>query len=432
MKNAIRFIKKIISNFLQFFKKPSFIIPELLVTVLLLSFSAIISTIQDNNFSSEVAEVITEEANKSKFKYSLNSIQMIQQGNSDYFIYSDNDLQNFQMRNQQETKEKSYIFAAYTPYGNYSSFSFKEVETNKLVRCTTILYESKYNGTSYYFDLPLLAGSFTRNTTKETLIITDTVAKKMIKEPSTYLDLIGQSISGYVEASYASVEQTYKIGAIVDTNNNLGAFLLSAFGENIVFSCEYNSFRMDGKVYFCPSAYNKDENRMIAKFVLNKYIETNSNARDLQIGYKPDYNFLTYDEGANDYIPSLKSESLKTYITFYSNKQNTILSIICIIAELILLTIKIYIFIKNKEFITGCGLGNAIFGFWFLTTIGILINSLLFKWNIFALITIHVIPTTHAHTVSTTLFLSWIFLALINTVFAALIKNSVTKKNINQ
>lgn len=422
MKNLIIKIKELFGKFISFFKNPSFIIPEFVIILLFFSCTSIVATIGDNKYSSEIAYSITAEAENSKYKYGVNTIQMKQQGNSDYFIYSDNDLQNFQMRNQQETNEKSYIFAAYSPYGSYSAFSFKDVNTNKLVKCTTILYESKYTGSSFYFDLPLLAGAFNRNITKDTLVISKKVASKMLEPSKSYADLIGTNINGYVEASYATSVSPYKIGAIIDTNNNLGEFLESIFGENIVFSCEYNSYRMDGKIYFCPSSQNLQENKMISDFVLNKYVETNTIARDLQVGYKPEFTFCSYDEQSNSYLKSEKNESLNNYINFYTNKQNTILLIVFIAIDIILIIMNVILILKNKDYLIKQGIGVSVFGFWFITIISILLNSLLFKFNIFTRLLIHVKPSVHSNVVSTVLFLSWIFMALVDTILIGVAK----------
>lgn len=431
MKNLIIKIKELFGKFISFFKNPSFIIPEFVIILLFFSCTTIVATIADNKYSSEIAYSITAEAENSKYKYGVNTIQMKQQGNSDYFIYSNNDLQNFQMRNQQETNEKSYIFAAYSPYGSYSAFSFKDVNTGKLVKCTTILNESKYTGSSFYFDLPLLAGAFNRNITKDTLIVSQKIADKMLEPSKNYTDLIGTNINGYVEASYATTISPYKIGAVVDTDNNLGQFLESIFGENIVFTCEYNSYRMDGKIYFCPSSQNLQENKMISDFVLNKYVETNSNSRDLQIGYKPEFTFCRYDEQTNSYIKSAKNDSLNKYINFYTNKQNSVLLIVFVAIDVILLAMNIMLVLKNKDYLLKQGIGISVFGFWFIAIISILINSILFKFNIFSQILIHVKPSTNSNVVSTVLFLSWMFIALIDTVLIGTVKSITAKKNCN-
>lgn len=93
MKNML--FKKILECFLFLKRNIIFFVGVFISTSSLLYSSTLISTPYDGQIKNEVTYLITNNATESEHGLSLNSLEINQFGNSDYWIYSDNKLQTF-------------------------------------------------------------------------------------------------------------------------------------------------------------------------------------------------------------------------------------------------------------------------------------------------------------------------------------------------
>lgn len=394
-------VKFFFQKFLNLFKKNMvFFIGIILSSFIFLYSSSMIAVPFDNQVRDEITETITKNANESIYNLSVNSIELNPKGNSDYWIYTDTNLQNFQMRNQQYEGTRSYIFAAYKPYAGRSPFKYNNHD------CSVILFESKFQENNFYFDLPLLYGSLPRTIDKNTIYITDIFATA-IKGSNSFESLIGTKLTGDCFGQGHS-EVSYSIGGIFNTNNNLGKVLLKTFGENLIFLPEYTIYQMNGSLYFIGST-NKTENKSISAFITNNYKASSSAARELEIGYSIKYNFYEYNAVSDSYELGAKNTSTNNIIEKYNNISSFIgiLGVILYVSSFVLI---ITTALKNKNKVNCEGKGVALFTYWIITCVSLIINSILYAFCPLMSIIAKTTFIAKSTVSSTVIFLSWIFL----------------------
>jgi hypothetical protein len=398
MKNML--FKKILECFLFLKRNIIFFVGVFISTSSLLYSSTLISTPYDGQIKNEVTYLITNNATESEHGLSLNSLEINQFGNSDYWIYSDNKLQNFQMRNIQRADIRSYIFAAYKPNKGHAAFKYNGFET------TAILFESKFTQNAFYFDLPLLSGTLARYTEKNSIYITDSFADKILQDNESYDSLINSTLSGETVGANGKSNQIYKVMGVFDTNNNLGKFLNISFGSNLIFIPEYHSFQMNGALYFCGST-NTNENKLMVDFVFDNYKPLKSYSGNLQIGYYLDYKFYDFDKANDSFVLGHSDTSLNSIIYAYTSKSSTLflVGILLFISNLFILITATY---RNRFKIVAHGKITYIFTIWIVSCFSLILNSLLYsKVPIMAIISRQSF-NTYSGVTSSLLFLSWL------------------------
>jgi hypothetical protein len=356
----------------------------------------------------EVTELLTKKAENSDFGLALSSVSMKWRGNSDFYIYSNNDLQNFQMRNQNFDEEKSYIFAGYVPYESFVPFRFhNEIDQNNY-DCPMILFESKYTGRDFYFDLPLLAGSFPRYMAQNTVVILDDLADDLLSSGTEdYSTLIGKSLLGNCVSTTGSIPQTYNIGAIVDSSGSLGQFLKAVFGTNIIFSPEYSAIQMNGSVFFCASK-NRVENSKMIDFVFEKYRTSTGTSRALEIGYKAEYSFFDFDQGTYSFVKGTDDANINTIIDFYFGSRPVLLCIVGCVMILASVVVAWLLIWKNYLVLLSGTIGSRLATIWTCSSLALLLVSLAYRFFPIVPKLLTVSFLTVSTTASTVIFLSWI------------------------
>lgn len=362
--------------------------------------SSLIAIPFDGQIENEVTEVITKNAEESEFELSLNSVELSPTGNSDFYIYSSNALQDFQMLNQQYNDIRSYAFAAYKPEGGRVSFKYEGLD------CTSILFESKFQDNKFYFDLPLLFGSIRRFTDKNSIYLIDTFAEK-IKGTSNVENLIKRKITGQTINCEAS-DVTYTIEGIFDTNNKLGRFLKNVFGENIIFVPEYTSFQMKGALYFVGST-NKVENTKLVDFIYNNYKKSSGSSRGLAIGYSITNKFYDYNPNTETHELGMTNTNLNKIIDGY-NSNSTIIGILGIMLFTGSLILTLLSCIKSRDKLSSYGKGVYLFSLWSISCFSLLINSIIYSFLPLMSLIAGTSFLTKSTFVSTVIFLSWIFI----------------------
>lgn len=378
------------------------------MTVLLYS-STLIPIPFDKQCENEIASLIKTNAMANEYGYSLNSIEMKRTGNSDYWIYSSNELQNFQMRNQQFHDTRSYVFCAYKPTGGLSPFTYDNIN------CTSILFESKFEDNNFYFDLPLLYGKLPRYVDKNSIFITDTFAKRISNISNENLSsLIDKTLIGKSICSNGTSDQLFKIIGIFNTNNNLGKFLKAAFGDNIIFVSEYNSYQMNGSLYFCGSN-SALENELMVNFVYNKYKSTKNASRDLAVGYDAFYNFYDFNSKDNSFVLSSSNDKMNSILNKYENQAVlfSLLGVLLFVASSALIIASSCKQIKR----------NAVFSktlfiliVWIASCFSLFLNSILYAYAPLMSLVSGQSFSTHSVVISSVLFLTWIVTVLILTI----------------
>lgn len=388
----------------------------LISLISLLYGSTLISIPFDNQVKNEITNIITKNAQINPTNYSFNSLEISQSGNSDYWIYSDNNLQNFQMRNQQFDGIRSYIFAAYKPTNGHVAFKYKDYDT------TTILFESKFEANNFYFDLPLIYGSLPRYIEKNSIYITDTFAQKIIENNETFEDLINKSISGTSIGASGKSNQMFNIRGVFDTKNNLGTLLVKNFGENIVFIPEYNTFQMKGALYFIGST-NYTENKVMVDFIFDNYKTVQGYSRNLATGYSLKFSFYDYNENTNRFVLDKSNEIIGVIIETYS-EQGTIYFVMGSILFLSNLVILIVATVKNQKKITLNGKVLYLLIIWIVSSVALLLVSIANTYFPIMSIISNQLFTTHSGVTSAILFLSWLGSLVILTAIPLLKKSN--------
>lgn len=420
-------MKNIINDFLNRFKsffKDNFkyLIGFFISTNTIVFGSYLASLPFDNQVKNEATSYITSNASLSDFNLSVNSIQISPRGNSDYWIMTSNKLQDFQMRNQHNTDERSYVFATYE--SNNSSIPFKYNEFN----CTIILFESKFQQNNFYFDMPLLAGSLPRTTSKNNIYITDTFANKIKNDSDTYDTLIGKQLDGQSMSSTLSSNVNFQICGIFDTNNDIGKLFNCYFGSNVIFAPEYNIFQMNSSLYFFGSR-NSDENKAIVDYVFDNYKSSYDASGGLETGYNIKYNFYDFDNQTHQFKLDKTNENLNKIIETYKNQSAifSIIGIVLIVSASILLIVTTWFdktMLNNGKFM-------PIIFFWLISSVSLFVISLIYKFAPFLSIVSKIKFITRSKITSTYIFISWIAISLI-TSFIPLLKKSIAgKKNHN-
>lgn len=398
-------IKLFFKNFSMLIKNNYlFFIGIIISSFIFLFSSSMVAMPFDKQIKNEITELITQNAEKSPYKLSLNSLELTPVGNSDYWIYTSNQLQDFQMRNQQYTGTRSYVFAGYQPQNNKVPFRYNNND------CTALLFESKFQQDNFYFNLPLLSGSLPRFTDKNTIYITDSFANK-IKGDDSYQSLIGKTLDGQSISTMSASRMSYKIAGIFGTNNNLGMFLQNVFGDNIIFIPEYNSFQMNGSLYFVGST-EKEENKFVSEFITTNYKSSSNASRNLETGYSIQYKFFDFNENTNSFELGKANESMKNIINAYNNQSIIfgLLGGVLYIASFLLIVITA---LQEKNKINTQGKGVALFTYWILTCLSIILNSILYTFCPLISVITKTTLLTRSTTVSTIMFLSWILLAAV-------------------
>lgn len=420
MKNKFRSLLNTVTNSLKafgvFLKSNMLFCAGLLVLEAISLFSLSAVTLPFDNYCvTEITERITKNANNSAFGYSVNSVQMKARGSSDYYLYNDNELQTFQTRNQKFEGIRDYIFAAYVPYGGYVPFSTKNYDESSSSQCSVISLESKFDGDSFYFDLPLLSGEIKRTIEKTEIVLLDTVAEKLTINRD-FDSLIGKTITGKSITAGGLNEQQFKIVAVLDSNNNLGKTILSCFGSNIVFMSEYSSFQMEGYCYYFAST-NKDENKTLVNFVYSKYKSTYNASRYLEVGYSAKHSFYEFDINQSLYLGEC-NESLNNAIDFYSGIVPTIFSIIGVVFVILTVFMVGMLFVWNRNKLSSHSKGVLIFASFVIVSFSLLISSLLYKYLPIVTIIGHQKMITQSPVTSSVVFLGWLALTLFVTVLS--------------
>lgn len=418
MENFIKNTKIFFKNFLIIFKNPKFSISIFISQILCFASACVGVGIVDNAYVDEISTRILINAEKSEHGFSYNFVHMKERGNSDFFIYSNNNLQNFQMRNQQNNNPKNYTFISYSPYSSYTPVQVEAADKSK-INCTTLLYKSKYDGTNFYFDLPLLSGAFARHVTKNTVVLLDKVADKILSNGENYDSLIGKSIpSKSIQPNGSSLEDL-KIEAIVASDQNeLGRFITNVFGDNIVFTTEYNSYKMNGQ---CNFVINKktNENKDVVNFMFDNYKSSNSSASNLEIGYTAEYNFYEWNNSTKKYEAGIQNTEINKILEFNNSSTSMIIAILALILALITLTAQLLIIAKSKKMLYSVGFSQSILFVWCLFCISMLVNSVLFKYNFIMNLIFKVKFISYSETTTTVLFILWLSLALLSVICLA-------------
>lgn len=419
LKTIAQAIKSGLSNLILFLKKNFLfcLVTILLETTFLISITSIALPF-DNQCEQEITERITKVANESEFGLSINSVQMKMRGASDFYIYSDNDLRIFQTRNQHYDDVKSYAFAAYKPYSSYIPLSIKNDDNTTSTHCSVLMTESKYDGTGFYFDLPVLFGELPSRLQKNDIVILDSLAKNITS--TNIEDLIGNTISAQTIYPSGSHEQKYVIKAILSSENNLGKVLSLTFGTNIVFCSEYDSFPMEGFCYFIGSK-DKDENSQLVNFIYNKYQSSHNTSRYLEVGYSANYCFYEFSEN-NGLFLGTNNEVLIDLIVFYNGILPTIFCIVGVVLTVLVLVFLCLSYKWNKEKITMYSKGMVIFSSFIIASFSFLLFSLLYTFAPFATITTGKALISHSHTISSVTFLGWVGIALLVTLLSLSVK----------
>lgn len=418
MKNFTQNSKYFLKKFLILLKNPKFSVSIFISQILCFVSTCVGVGIIDNAYINEISTRVLLNAEKSEYGFSYNFVHMKERGNSDFFIYSNNNLQNFQMKNQQNKNPKNYTFVSYSPYNSYSPVQIDAADKSK-INCTTILYESKYDGTNFYFDLPLLSGSFARHVTKNTIVITDKIANKILSNNENYNSLIGKSIPSKSIQPYGSSTEDLKIEAIVASDQNeLGHFLTNVFGDNIIFTTEYNSYKMSGQ---CNFIINKksNENKDVVNFMFDNYKSSNSNANNLEIGYTAEYNFYEWNDSNKQYESGIQNDEINKILEFNNNSSSIIIATLALVLALITLISQLIIILKSKKMLYYVGFSQSILYIWSLLCISMLISSILFKYNAIMNLTFKVKFISYSETTTSILFILWLLLALLSIICLA-------------
>lgn len=353
----------------------------------------------DKQINSEIADFLTKQAEFSTYGNSFLSISMKSIGNSDYYIYSDSNLQNFQMRNQQYQNTRSYLFSAYKPYKNYCAFKYHDLE------CTAIQFESKFQKNDFYFKVNLLCGSFERFTDKNTIYISDTIAKK-ISNQNNIDSLVNLKINGSTITANAKSDQIFTIGGIIDTSDGIGASLRLFFGEDLIFISDFHSFQMNGACYLCGSTDIK-ENESIVNYAINTYKSSNNVSRYLQSGYSREMTFYEWNKTQSNYSISSENTRLNLFIVKIESSSFLLFffGIVFIISSLILTFMYVSTLIQDNE---SCNKFLISSFNWFSSLTSIFIVSILFHYYPISSFVTKIIPNTRSKITSTVLFLTWI------------------------
>lgn len=407
-------IKQIFKNFGMLFRKNTiFFIGQFVLTSLFLFGSILAAVPFDGQIVNEVTNSITESAKKSKIGLSLSSLQIKPRGNSDYWMYSSNTLQDFQMRNQTNDGYKSYVFAAYEPYESYSPFDFNNESSSVL------LFESKFRNDNFYFDLPLLAGHLPRNVPKTTIFLIDLFADKLIGSDGSYENLIGETIVTSSKTFDSVEKSSYIIGGIFSTKCPLGELIVSKFGSNVVFATEYIQFKFNASLFFIGSE-SESENKDLVNFVFENYKSSKSSSGGLETGYSITYNFYDFDNNNNNFYLSETNNRLNKIITAYQTMP--LLYMVLGLFLIISCSVTNFISIKKNSSILISGRGYAIISFWLTSAVSFLIVSILNKFVPIMSLTAKAIFYTTSPIISSVAFIAWIVISILLTI-APIIKN---------
>ena len=397
-------IKSILSNFETVIRNNLWYLSGLLVAAtLLLAGSSLVSIPIDGQVKNEVTNSITQAASENEIGLSLNSLEIKPRGNSDYWMYSSNLLQDFQMNNQTDRDYKSYAFAAYEPNEYYSPFRYQNID------CNVLLFESKYKQSSFYFDLPLLAGSLPRVASQNTIYLTDAFATKILAEGQTFSDLIEQEIEASSITAIASDPRIYKIGGIFGTDCAFGKLINSWFGDNTIFAGEYNQYQLNGKLYFCGTI-DKDENKSLVEFVFDNYKPLHGSSGKLETGYYLIYRFYTFNIQKSEFELNSTNDRLNKIIDAYQTLPMIFMAIGLVIVALSSVEI-IYSTIKNKKILC-CGKSYAIFCFWLVSSLSLLISSLFYTFLPTLSLMAKVSFATVSPVTSSVIIVAWIALSI--------------------
>ena len=405
MKNTIN---DFLNRFKSFFKDNfKYLIGFFISTITIVFGSYLASLPFDNQVKNEATSYITSNASLSNLNLSINSIQITPRGNSDYWIGSSNKLQDFQMRNQHNNNERSYVFVAYEPNNNCIPFKYNGFD------CNIILFESKFEQNNFYFDMPLLAGSLPRTTSKNNIYITDTFANKIKNDSDNYNDLIGKQLNGQSISPTLSSNVYFQISGIFDTNNDVGKLFNYYFGPNVIFAPEYNIFQMNSSLYFCGSR-NKDENKAIVDYVFDNYKSSYDASGGLETGYNIKYNFFDFDNQTHQFNLGTANENLNKIIEVYKNQSMifSIIGIVLVVSASILLIVTTCL---DKKMLNR-GKCIPILFFWFISSISLFAISLIYKFAPFLSIVSKVKFMTRSQVTSTYIFVSWITINLLLTL----------------
>jgi len=420
IKKVFIYLKSIFISFFSFLKPNiPLIISIIMFESLTLVSSMLVGSAFDDSNVNEITERITETAASSDYGYSVNTVNMEIVGNSDYFIYSNNNLQEFQMRNQQFDGDANFVFASYVPNNGKSAFKTILPSTEEL-DMSVLLFESKYNGTSFYFDLPLIAGAFQRYTEKTRIVITDKFAEKLVEGSSDYSSLINTEVDAKYVATNISSETTYIISAIVGTSTKFGQLLCKIFGDNFLFMPEYNSFQMNGTLYFIGST-DKNENNELTRYVLNNYKRTNGVARDLSFGYNANYKFYEYSKDG-ELILDKNNTDLNIIIEYYSSITPIIYCIMGVFVFIVSIVLFTKTFIDDKHNnINNSGIKLATL--WILSSISLFLVSFIYKNMPMITIIKNVKLTTYSHITSSIIVMVWVVFVFYSSLLILFKKN---------
>lgn len=405
LKTCFYSVKEFFSNILKFIKTNSIFCFGFFLSSLFCLFGGSLSTfIFESKASNEAIEVLTKNANNNKFNYTINCVKMVPKGNSDQYIFVDNELQEFQMRNQHYNGEKNFIFAGYTPDNAYSPFLI-EKSSIESYNCSALLFESKYVEGTNYFDLPIVTGKIARNTDPNTIFILDSLARKICDEKIE--DVIGKSINSKIVTPSGTTERTYVIGAVLDSNNNFGALLINFFGDNLVFVSNYNSYQISGACYFCGSR-SKEENSSLFKFIFTKYKSISNSNRHLEGGYSAEFSFFDYDENTNKFILDATNRHINKIIEFEESVISSIFGIVGIVIVIVSILLFILSFIWNRKKLLPFGFLTKFFSLWIFACLALIIISVFYTFVPLPSIFIKEIIFSKSMLVSSFVILSWV------------------------
>jgi len=402
-------IKKHFSNIGLFFKKhPLFCFELFMLSLVCLNGGALCSLSLESKASLEASSLVTKMASKNKFGYSINSVLMKPRGNSDYFIFVDNDIQEYQMRNQHYDKVKNYLFIGYTPDSAYSPFLIEDSSSSK-TNCSALMFESKYIDSSFYFDLPILAGHISRNTKSSTVFVLDSLASKICDTSPE--DIIGKTINSKTITASGTFEREFEIGAVLDSNNLLGSLLRTYFGDFIVFVPNYNSFQLDGACYFITSK-DKNENDNLFDFIFKKYKSTSTSNRYLEGGFSANYSFFEFDETQNKFVLGKTNDHINKIIAFEESALSTVFTIIGIIMVIVCLFLMSLAFVWNKKAVADSSATTRLFSTWLIISLSLLIVCLFYTFLPLPTVFIQEIISAKSMVESSVIFVCWIIQAI--------------------
>lgn len=403
MKIKFKITKSLILNFCKFF---------ILNFLLFISISFALTSV-DDNYQDNFAKILTQEAVSSPNGFSVMETNMKIKGNSDYFIYEDNELQNFQMRNQLYDGIKNYVFPGYIPRYNGCAFKINNLE------CTALVTESKFQPNNFYFSLSNSFDDETfqipRTIARNEILIIDQLAEKLlpILGCNDFSELINKNLTIKTTSFGANYENSYKIISILNTNSNLGKSLVDFFGDNIIFCSDYNQFQFEGRLY-CFASSDLNENTDTIKFITNKYKTTKTTSRSLESGYIAEYYFYHYDNG---YKISENNEDYQKILNFYMNTSSLIVSLVGIVLTLVNLIFTIISISKTKKSNEFSSRVKFIFLLWAASCFAMVLFSFinLFSPTTQLLIGVRMINSSF---ISASIILSFVFLVIMQTTCA--------------